>query len=274
MGEITDPVLRPLSIGEIFDRAITLLVRNWLVLLSIAAVQIIPALFMSYAGTTMNNTSWIGLGSIWGVVAGTVTTVATGVIVAAVYRGGTPVLGSALLIGLKRLPAALGAQFIIALVVGIPLGLVALLAFGMGAFRTANILSDSMAFVVIVAGALWFLCFSVGSLYALTSMGIDDCGIGESVGKAMRLFNGGLGRTLVFGIALTVIAFGGSLVGSSIEVAIRTYFHNAPLGYSVDGVIIFVAEPLADVLIAVFYFDVAIRREGYDMQVALDAMPS
>jgi hypothetical protein len=50
--------------------------------------------------------------------------------------------------------------------------------------------------------------------------------------------------------------------------------HSVALGTALQALVLFAGTLFGNVLIGVFYFDVAIRREGYDMQVALDAMPS
>jgi hypothetical protein len=229
---------------------------------------------LEYIGGATPDSSWNGFAGMWAIVAGSVTTIATGAVIAAIYRNNAIDVALALKTGLRKLPAAIGAGFLIAVGCGVPVGLVVLLAIGMGAFRYPNPFSVIMGVVMIAAMAVWVLCMAIAGMYVLTSMGIDRLGVADSIGKAGSLFtDAGFGRALVFGVALCVILLGASALDEAAVYAFQTYLHNIFLSYGFDAVLSFISSPLADVLVAVFYFDTAIRREGYDMQVALDAMP-
>jgi hypothetical protein len=88
-----------------------------------------------------------------------------------------------------------------------------------------------------------------------------------------RVFGGGLfWRGFVLGLALTGIYFGASLVigGGG---ALLAYLLKAPAVYIIAvGMMQLFFVPFAVVTAAVYYYDIRIRREGYDLQMLVDQL--
>jgi hypothetical protein len=263
--------LRPLSIGEIFDRAITLLVRNWIPFGILAAVGVLPRQVCQFLAITQspdwNVAAFIALFLV--PVAG----VAAAAVVAQIYRKQDVDWRSAFLIGLQKLPGAIGVGIMTFLVFVIPLLIVVGIPVGTGLFRFPNFLADIVAIPVIVAAAAVIAAYYVCGAYAYAGMGIDDLGASDAVTRALSLLHPQhLLRNLLFALALATIGLGGPALGGALLGFTAVAFHSIAIGSALLALIVVIAGMLGNVLAAVFYFDVAVRREGYDMQAALDAM--
>jgi hypothetical protein len=276
MGEIVQPpVLRPLSIGEIFDRAVTLLVRNWATFGIIAAVGILPWQLLNLVTVITGIAVFGAIGALGTAIFPTITALATAAVVAQIYRQEELDWRAALSIGFGRFFRVLGASILIGLMMFIPLAIVLGIGFAAGLFKFANPVADVIAVTFIAAAALWFIAGTLVYAYTVSAIAIDDYGISDSIGKAFELFAGPqAGRALTFALAFALISVGVSFAGSALLAFIATSLHSAPLAYAVNAILLFGSYLVGDALIAVYYFDVRIRREGYDLQVSLDAMES
>jgi hypothetical protein len=272
MGEMSDPMLRPLSIGEIFDRAITLLIHNWAPLSIVAAIGVVPAQLAAYLALTFQSTPWILFGKLLGLLFA-VATMATAIIVAQVYHQEELDWRSAVLRGLARIPSMIGVALMLVLFAILPLLIVLGIPAGMGAFKFTNPLDYAVAPLSLIASGAIMLGATFAVSYAVVVMGIDDCGAMVALGRALALFErGAAGRTLLFALAQQVVVLGGAFLGGALLGFIDIGLHNALLANALEALVLFVATAIGNVAIAVFYFDTAVRREGSDMQVTLDAM--
>lgn len=270
MGELNEPLqLRPLSIGEIFDRAVTLFVRNWIPLGVIMIVGIGPTSIADYLAAAVNP-SWAPVSKLLELL-GLVSTMATALIIAQIYKRQAADWRGALAKAFSRLLPALGATLTLILIAILPLLIIVGIPAGLGVFRFANLADDAVALLTIVAGGAICIAMFFGGSYAANTIAIEDCGAMDAVGRTLALFNRQrLARTMLFALAQTTLVFGGAFaVGMLI-----TLIHNIAAATFVEAVLLIVLGGLGNVINSVFYFDVAIRSEGYDLQVALDAMPT
>jgi hypothetical protein len=273
MGDVKDTMLRPLSIGEIFDRAITLLVRNWLPFLIIAAVGVLPSQSVSYFADVRHDAALTLLKTAT-YLFGAVAALASARVVAAIYRNEPAVWYEALGAAFGRLPSAIGANVTMALIAILPLLIVVGIPAGLGVFRFPNLFADLVAVIAALAGLAIFLGAYFANEYVYSAMMIDDYRAMDGVGRALELFGRDrIGRTLLFALAAGCIMFGGSFVAGALLGLFETALHNRPIGMVLETLLLLFASAVGQVAIPIFYFDTAIRREGYDMQLALDSMP-
>jgi hypothetical protein len=272
MGDITDPVLRPLSIGEIFDRAVTLLIRKWVPFSIIGAIGVVPSTVTDYLAATQSP-SWMLLSDLFSLLF-SVAMMATVIVVAQIYRKEEIDWRGAVVRGLGRIPAMIGIGLMILFIFVMPLLIVVGIPAGLGVFKFPNPAADVVAVLSGLAGVTLLLGAIFAGNYAVAAMGVGGYGAMDSVGRALMLFGRGLaGRTLVFALAQSAIVLGSAFMGG-VLVGFSTSVHSVALGTALQALVLFAGTLFGNVLIGVFYFDVAIRREGYDIQVALDAMPS
>lgn len=269
MGEQGELLLRPLGIGEIFDRAVTLFVRNWLAFGIIMAVGVAPSSVCDYLAAT-SNPAWTAMSKLLELLT-VVATIAIGAVVAQVYRRETVDWRSALGTGFSKLLPAIGANLTLILIALLPLLVVVGIPTGLGVFRFANLAEDIVAVLVAVTGGAIVIGLFFAASYTLNAMAIDNYRAMDAVGRALGLFDRAhLARTILFAVAQGTLVLGGGFAAGALAVSIR----NIAVATAVEAVLLVIVSGLGNVITSVFYFDVAIRSEGYDLQVALDAMPS
>lgn len=272
-AQMDTPQLRPLSIGEIFDRGVTLLVRNWVPFAIIGIAAVLPMQIFDYLAATVN-TAWSAASSI-ALLLISAATISSGAIVAQIYRKQDTDWRTALLYGLRKIPSILGLGIMMILVMAIPLLVVVGIPAGMGVFRFANPMEDIVAVLSALCGGVIFLAGSFASSYALIAMGTDQLRATDAMTRAFALFEQGMAlRTFLFALGQQVIVLGAGAVGGALNTLAVTGLHSVIAGTAIETLLLFLGTVIGNVLLGVFYFDVAIRREGYDMQVALEAMPS
>lgn len=307
-GDLT--LLRPLSLGEIFDRAVTLYVRNLVPFTLIALVVVLPMAVMSYfaglhqsetfaqilsqvehpAKTPPANTeaaSGYTFGTIaLAVVLGAFAVVAIAAAIGNVYRG-EPIEWAACYAQAVR---RAGAILLTLLCEGLMFGVVVIAgAFTLGIVMVAAVFAvrgsvplGVAAFVAVgIVGLLWMaamlLCYLAFN-FAFDALGIEGASFGAALGSGFaRIFNRSeLLRATLICLALVAIYIGLTIVSLSLATALESMKMHL-LYVAVNALVSLVSTSFLGVLIAVYYFDVRVRREGLDMQAqisGLEAAPS
>jgi hypothetical protein len=301
--------LRPLSLGEIFDRAITLYVRNAVLFTLIALVVVLPITIINYFVTMQNSATFaqildqiqhpgktvavadsnaaMGLTFLMlgiAIVLGAFVIVAIAAAVGELYRTGRADFGSAYAYALRRTGAILAVLFgeIVAIIVMVFAG-----AFAMGIVFVAAFLlvrvSAVLGVVAFIASAIvalvWFLAMLLCYLafaFAFNALGIERAGAGAAIGRGFsRIFNRReLLRAGLICLALMAIYFGLTIVSLTVA-AVFESMHLHIVNVLISAVISLFTTSFLGVLLAVYYFDVRVRREGLDMQAQIaDLAPS
>ncbi|HXW77170.1 MAG TPA: hypothetical protein VEJ20_07160 [Candidatus Eremiobacteraceae bacterium] len=299
--------LRPLSIGELIDRAFSICFKHFIAFVSLVAVVIIPELVLQYFGTR-------GYVSTMLQSAGTVANGATppdpakffdamvsgapylaallvfialfvplanAAVVSGVSRAylGMPVRWSACyadaiarwptLLGLMLLwiLAAIAAWF--ALFVGIfgfSFGLVAL----GGAFgKVGGAIDVVLGIVLAIAMVLLFVTLYLAAAYSFVAGVLERSGAANAFGSGFRrvFAEGQFGRSLAIGAAICGMLIGLDLVGGIIGLVLVSALHSIIPNYIAGAIIGMLAYPFTFSVVAVSYYDVRIRREGFDLQM-------
>ncbi len=264
---------RPLSIGEIFDRAVTLTVRNWLPFTLAGAVAVLPSHICMYLSTTLG-AYWMAAFYLFSLL--TLTgTLASARIVAQIYRGETVDWRASLRFGVWKLAPSIGAILTMGLIALLPLIIVVGIPAGLGVFRFSNPLADCIALVAGVCGLAIYVAMNFAGYYALNAMAIDDCRAMDAVGRGLALFaQPHAARTMLVATAQVAITAGGAFVAGALGQLLVPVVHSAAAATAIGTLIVFLTTVYGNVVVPVFYFDFAIRTEGHDLQAALDAMPT
>ena len=303
--------LRPLGFGGIFDRAVTLYVKNFVAFVAIVMLLIVPLAIAQYFVDIASQPQYDAM--IWtfehpgsapthvptlfdssrSVIALIVTFAisvfltpfvmnAVAVGVARVYRG-RPVefraCYEATLRRWKQILGVLGMELLI--LIGWYVALVVVLV--LGALGIAAIASaiPALAVVLGIIGILVGLAAMLFSLapvtlaieFAMYAAVIEERGVAEALSLGFsRIFNRiEFWRAVLFAIAAGVILFGASTM-FSVAALIFGVMHLTFVEDLVQTIPNAVIWPFGIVLLAVYYFDVRIRNEAYDLEVGLERL--
>jgi hypothetical protein len=294
--------LRPLSIGELLDRAFNLYFKNIVTLTALVAIILVPSLIVSYfqtrgildvyfsifqhpqqppdLGKLQSLTSsdpyiglqmlilFIGLPLTYGAVVTAVSRAYLGLPLhfAESYRYALRRWLSILLLWL--LWAIVAVCFVVVavvfLVVGAAIaGVLAKMAGFLGVFFAMLIVIAMLAALALI------IVFYLTSAMSFIAVVIEKTGPVDAFGRAFtRMFGAGqVWRGVVVALALGGIYYGATLVGAGGGMVLAFIFKIPALYIIAAGLTSLFFTPFALVLAAVFYYDIRIRREGYDLEM-------
>ena len=306
--------LRPLGFGEIFDRAVTLYVRNLVPFATIVLVFVLPISILQYLldlGSQPEYNAFVQIlehparahtqhmptifGSPW-LIAIFVATLfftyllwpfalnAVAVGVAALYRNRPVVFRASYDIVLRRWLQIVGmilldlvvalVWYVATVVLIVAVVVVAILLGKVSAAQTPWFWFGFIGAILVLIASIPLL----GPLYiALTfsmySVVIEERSVFESLALGFRrIFNRAeFWRALLFAVAAGATVIGGSMIFGVLAIA-AAFAHLPGLQAVIEGLARAVITPFAVVLLAVYYFDVRIRREGFDLEASLERL--
>ena len=307
MDELRDrPSLRALSIGEIFDRAVTMYVRHFAVFSLIVLTLLVPfgiiQFFMSdsssnsmtqliqqmeHPGRTISPYSSAQLTAfvLLGLVVLVLTPFANNAVavgVAAIYAGrqpsyrdgfarvlrrAGPLLGSILLCGLILLGAYLGIVIAVMLV-----AMMAALIWQAAPFM--GVVFVVIGIAMFLAVLLLFMLLVMCAAFALYATTLEDARPADAIGEAFRrIFNRReLGKATLISIAYLAIQFGAALISIAVAMLVLSLAHSAVVQIVISTAISAAVTAFATILLAVYYYDVRTRSEGLDLEVDLERL--
>jgi hypothetical protein len=306
--------LRPLSIGELFDRAFAVYVRYGLTFTALLFVVIVPIALVQYfmtrdildaymgivdaaikhsstppdlsklAEASASMSSWTG---VYYLLVFLALPLANAAVVSGVSRAylGLPVRfrqcyqdafrrwGYVLLLTLlwlAPLAVLLFVMFFFVLIIGVAIGLLSSLkTFGIIVAAIIGIAFLLAAVGILVAGYMAF----AASFIACVLEKADP--VRAFVLGFQRIFGGGLfWRSMLVALSILVIGLGFAIVGSVFG-GLVFWFTKSPFLYIAVAQffnVLYVA--FAFVLVALYYYDIRIRREGFDIQALADQLSS
>jgi len=302
-------LLRPLSIGEIFDRAVTLYVRHFALFTLIMLAVLLPLTILSYFGT-FGNTSYQQIlqqathpgraapapsittmlqfeGVLFLVVVLQLflqpfANVAIAAAVGALYRAERPTWPQSYAVALRRWPAMLGTAFMEIIILGaivfagsFVFGLMVVIGVVVtrGSVAAAVVLGIVAVLLLIAWLAIIVLCF-IALGFAFNAIGVEGSAAFTAIGLGFaRIFDRReLGRASLVVLAVGAIYIGIYLVFFALFGLIQALAHSFALVELATMPISLVSSTFIALLFAVYYFDVRVRREGLDMQAALDRL--
>lgn len=248
------PTLRPLSLGEVLDTSSGIYRRLFAPLLVISAVtQAIPlaiGVFVASAGGMQQQPSLAMLGYGLAIVFGAVGTAASTFLVAETYLGGTLTTQEAILRSTPFLGRLIVASILVSLVAG-----VGILFF-------------------VVPGMIFFCgLFITPALLVLEDLGAPTAAMSRSWelsrGYKWKIFASLLPILLL--LLIPGVAIGAFTVASSdASAAEATISVGAIIVQSALQVLVY---PLIYVLTTVLYYDLRVRKEGFDLEMLAASLP-
>lgn len=240
--------LEPMTAGMILDATVRIYLRHGWTLLGIVALAYVPQLFLSILAAVgaMLGGDWMPLVGcftllgyfVWSAVLWPFAMGAASIALSQAYLGQSPDAGKALRAAWRRL----GTLFLTA----ISIGFIVMLGF----------------LLLIVPGILLWLAFSV----AIPVVALEGAGVEQGLQRSVQLTRGHRGKIfLVLAVFVVLqVAFQFSAVGTMVA------FGAAPNGLSsqlVQSVVAIILAPLSITANILIYYDLRIRKEGFDLEV-------
>ena len=311
-------LLRPLSIGEILDRAVTLYVRNFAVFTLIILTVSLPMAIVQYALAGSQTQSiqaaiavlehptpppsgapaskppspfgdltpaQIGGFFIVVLVALVIAPFATNAVavgVASLYAGRAPTFGTCYAAVLRRWPGVLGT---LCAWIGIGLGtylaavisIAILVGIGIGVFRASAALAVVFAALAVLV-TLALLGLVVLAILTANFSFFAVCIEGRPVGAAIRsgfariFARDEARRALLIGLAYLGIELGVVGISASVGIAVVLLLKNVFLQVALSTIVSALLSAFLTVFVAVYYYDVRIRREGFDLEADIQRL--
>ncbi|MGB6987049.1 MAG: hypothetical protein WBD74_13845 [Candidatus Aquilonibacter sp.] len=299
------PVLRALAIGEIFDRAVTMYVRNFVPFTLIVLTLLVPVGVLQYLYTDRAGESFAqllrqmqhpGLSpqfdtsqlAALAVIALLVLLLApfsnnaVAVGVAAIYAGRTPSYREGFARVLARWAPLLGTSILSMLIlIGTYFALVIAFAIvavvGVALSRGSVVLGVTFAIIAVVlllAAIVVFIVLAVCCAFALYATTIEASRPADAIGEAFRrIFNRReFPKVVLISLAYMALEIGALILSGVIGVMILDFTHSTAAEIASGTVINAILTSFLTVLLAVYYYDVRTRTEGLDLEVALERL--
>ena len=304
--------LRPLGFGEIFDRAITLYVKNFIPFAGIIAVLVVPLAVMQYFLDQSSAPQWDQMIQIFqhpgktpptpvmpafftnpaliAVFIGLMLVVyglwpfamnACVVGIARLYRNRPVEFSACYRAALRRWPSVIGlllleacvfiAWYIAFLMVMVFTVVIAILLFRVAA--PLGVLVGIIGFLVNIAVLFSAAPLFVALTFAMNAVVVEERPVFSALGLGFtRVFNRReFWRAMLISIsALFILISASSLVSALVILAM--FFHAILLEVILTTLFRAAIAPFTVVLLAIYYFDVRIRREGYEIEAGLDRL--
>jgi hypothetical protein len=311
------PSLRPLGLGELLDRAVTLCVANFVPLSLIFLVYAIPLGVVQYFATkdvtsvlqaitealqaqaaggksgdpdaiqhalaaapSLNGWYPALIAIIF--FGGPLPTAALIAATSTLYLGRASTFGDAYRAALARWLPLIGINLLylfagVILYVGIVLALVAIvfaLAFVTSALHWLGIaVAVLIGLAAFFAGIAFFIVATLALQVSYFTCVVEGGGPVTSFGRGVRrVFVGvGLKRSLLVGLAFFAVALAIGVVSAIGEGALFAAVHNTAVGIAYSTVVRIATAAFTTAFLAIFYFDLRVREEGLDLQLAAQA---
>lgn len=303
MNENAEPH-RPLSFGEIFDRAVTLYVRNFAPFSIILLLVIVPVTIAEYFGDRSSGQSLSEIlaqlsraragtpapppqaGIFWALLLTVLLTplanVAVAIGVGRAYLGKRFTWRQCYSAAVARWPAIFGLTaiavviFFVAVFAG-ALGVTLLAVVSVLLLRSVAVAGVALAAVSVVSALAWFasLVLTLIALgFAYYAIGIERAGVFDALGGGFaRIFNRReIGKALLLAFALAAIEIGALVIFTIVLALASGFVHSRVIVLAANAAVSVFSSAFTAILLAVYYFDVRVRREGLDLQASLDTL--
>jgi len=241
---MTDYQLRPLSIGEILDGALVLLRRHFTLVLGIAVVcEGIPTamdVYIDLTGGGSQNPGLSLLDRLLTLVGSVLVTGATVRVVSEAYLGRTPLFGDAMRFAGSRFGTILG----------------------------ANIMSGFLTVLATLALVIPGIVVACGYSVAAEAAALESGSAGEALRRSWGLTKGFKWKGLALGVVsiglILVVYLGAGVLGGILGEVMGGL--DEVLAVLAAGVSLLI-YPVISCVFTLFYYDLRVRKEGFDLEM-------
>jgi hypothetical protein len=298
--------LRPLTLGELFDRAFVLYRRHFWLFVGITAIPGVFALVVALAQQAMQNLMattaaagadpaenavlvlWMGAGVMVAALAyGVVYTISLGATtyaVSEIYLGRTATIGEVY----ARVRPRIGRLILLMLAMMLRIGgllLLGTILAGIGAGITAVIHPIISGIVVVLCVLAMFAGMALLTLrysLAVPGMILESLGANKSLRRSVELTRGRLGRVFLLLLCAMMVTYATALLfqgpfmfaafAAGLETRTGIWLNIVAAFTGTIGTTL--TAPFMIIGLALLYYDARIREEGFDLELALVSLES
>jgi len=241
---MADYQLRPLSIGEILDGALVLLRRHFTLVLGIAVVcEGIPTamdVYIDLTGGGSQNPGLSLLDRLLTLVGSVLVTGATVRVVSEAYLGRTPLFGDAMRFAGSRFGTILG----------------------------ANIMSGFLTVLATLALVIPGIVVACGYSVAAEAAALESGSAGEALRRSWDLTKGFRWKALALGVVsiglILVVYLGAGVLGGILGAIMGVLDTVLAVFAACVSLLIY---PVISCVFTLFYYDLRVRKEGFDLEM-------
>lgn len=266
---MTSYQLRPMSVGEILDGALSIYRDYFGTLVSIVIVcQGVPAVMNVYAtlgGGIETHPVLASAATLLSAIGGLIAAGATIWVISEAYLGADPTVGDALGFALGKiwriLIAGLAKYLVIGLAFMVPLVFAAVGITLVGQAPLAGIVYGVVLFVV----AIWLgLMLSAGYAVVTQAVVLEPLpGATDALGRSWQLTKGSRWRAILLGLVVFVLIFLPLFVALGLTFLFPVGEETFEVGAQIISLMVY---PLSGCTFTLFYYDLRVRKEAFDLE--------
>jgi hypothetical protein len=300
--------LRPLALGELFDRAFVLYRRHFWLFVGLTAVPGVFALFMTLAqqgfqAVVTPDPAAVAAGAApetpdlaaaLGFFAAMITSLVLYWVVYMIALGAATLAVSEIYLGRTvtimevygRMRGRIGSLIVLLILIGLRVGGVFLLGMfvvglSVGVASTVSpVLGGLLAFVFLLASVVLMLLMSLRYGVSIPALVIEGLPPGASIRRSIELTQGRLGRVFLLVLCATlityaaVVLFQGPFLAGALLAGLesQTGFWLNIAGAVTGTIGTTLTTPFLIIGLALIYYDARIREEGLDLELSLAAL--
>jgi hypothetical protein len=270
------PDLKPMAFGEVLDGSLTIFRRHFLLFVKLGVVALwLPVamtIYVSLAGGQQEHLALSLLANLIQYFAGLFLSASAIRVISDAYLGHEPQFADAISLGASKI----WSLFIAGLAKGIIVGGIAILIGVVAAVTIPSLASGggggAAALVLVLALAVggWFAVF-VACGYAVTTPVVvleNLTSATDSLGRSWALTKGAKGRIFgIFFVAGLIVFLPMVLVGGLAGVLKPESLISGQAFEVIAAALPIILTPLLSCVVTLVYYDLRVRREGFDLQV-------
>jgi hypothetical protein len=282
---MTNVTLRPISFGEILDQAVSLFRRLFvpLVLVQIICTGVIIPLQLFVAAGGRQFSALYLVTVLINMIASALASAAVALLISENYLGRSLGAGGALKLALPKigpvilLSMALGLVLIVSAIpagIAFASGMAILVPLGTGTAATAGLDRLPMAAGLMLTGfALLLVPLAVfaGLAVSTPALVIENIGAGAALQRSWSLTRRFRLRTIGL-LLLTAILIGIPFLGVTLLVTMLPSDAAILLAQALSLLVLLILTPLIYCVLTLLYYDLRVRKEGFDLQVLADSL--
>ncbi len=296
---MTEP-LRPLSVGELLDRAFSLYRQNFTLFIGVSILG--PAALLCFqmafaavgagsthsAGVIQNQVSAIltvTAGVIFYLIGNSISMAACVRAVAAVYLGKAIQIGEAYASVRGRLLRVIGVLLTVIVVAGLGSGLIVGLGAGImtgaiavgrvAAGKTGVILGTIIGAMALVAFILMAIGFAMRYALSVQACVVEGLGVGASLKRSKALTKDAHTRVVTVFVVCMIVIYVVALLFGGLSLLVPTG-HSAFARQAVMQIASLmsgaIGAPLMTIAMSLVYYDERVRKEAFDLQLLMESL--
>jgi len=255
--------LRPLTVGELLDKAFRIYRSKFPTLIGIVASVLIPLVVIRLFAILYASGIAAAIDSILQSFFQLVANVALVAFISCAYLGKTIAFGGSFSLGLKRYWSVWGANLLVGLAVGVPIGLMVVCA--------ATAMAD-LSWIVIILALPVVVYLSTRWSLVMPAIVLENIGATDGLKRSWSLTDQFFWRVMGTSFAARLLTMLITMLPSYFAAYL---FSLSDLPYEavqvinlfIEQVALLISLPFSQAVVVLIYYDLRVRKEGFDLEV-------